>query len=176
MPRHFKLDQILNEADQPAYEAMLREGAKYTIDDLFEWLVDRGYAISRSAVGNHKKNFEEKLDSVRRAAEMATMYTEVAKQGDAATISDSSFVRFQQLMMEYLFSVENGEDIPPAEFAKIAKALKDGMSGLKTREGIRAEYERRQQQALDQAEDMANEGASGEEVVRKVREILGVAA
>jgi hypothetical protein len=50
MSRHFKISSELSDSDMAAFQRRRRRGQ--TIDQLWEWLKQKGISISRTAVGN----------------------------------------------------------------------------------------------------------------------------
>lgn len=178
MSQKFKADELLSkmtEEDRAAYDTLLHDPAT-TIDDRLEFFLSRGVHISRGAVWKHGRSFQEKLDGIRRSSEIARAFMAVAKEGGAAGLSEASLSRFQQLLMEKLMAMEDEGETDSGELMKLSIALQTAIKASGQIQEIKAEYEKRQKDALAAAEQAAKRGEGSEAVVSKVREILGIAA
>ncbi len=172
MARMLKVLSLLEEADRAAYEEFLR-GPATTIDDGVAWLAEHGYPVSRKAVWSHKKNFQEVLDGVRRSAETARAFAQVAREGKA-DLSEAALARFNQLLCEKLFSMENDAGIEASELESLAKALRGGVASLGQIEQIKADFAKRQAEAVKAAEGAVKTGASGQAVVNAFKRAMGI--
>ena len=121
--RHYKLDSLLSPEDRPAYEALLRQPAT-TVDEAFAWLEERGVEVSRSAVHRHKRTFEETLSGVRRSAEMAQSFAQVARESGVEGMTEAALARFSQLLMEKLMQIDGDADIDAGELLKLAMSIR----------------------------------------------------
>jgi hypothetical protein len=177
MPRkvHHKIEAILSEEHRAAYEELLRQPGT-TIDDLWEWLSEHGYTIGRSSVARHRKNFDEVLNGVRQSAELARAFGDVAKEGGVAGLSEASLGRFQQLLMEKLFSMDaDGEEgLDSGELMKLSIALKGAVATKQQIEALKAEYAERQKNAIEQAQKVAAKGGDGSAVIDTIKQALGL--
>jgi hypothetical protein len=140
MARHFKVLDILSDADRAEYEALLRQPST-TVDAAFEWLESRGYSISRGAVHNHKRSFEEVLQGVRRSSEMAASFAAVAKDAGAAGMNDALLARVQQMMMEWLFDQDENTQFEAKDWESLAKALNHAANAKQRIEDVRTKFD-----------------------------------
>jgi hypothetical protein len=62
---HFKINDVLRPEDWEALHTLLLDPGK-TAEQATEWLVGRGYQISRSAVGNFRMHLLTQPDAVLR--------------------------------------------------------------------------------------------------------------
>jgi hypothetical protein len=68
MARHFKVNDLLSDADRPAYEELLRRPST-TIDVAHAWLTERGLQVCRGAVHNHFRHFRLTSNGVQAMIE-----------------------------------------------------------------------------------------------------------
>ena len=123
--RHLKAFDILSTDDRREFEALLRVPAT-TVDSAFGWMIDHGYQISRGAVHNAKRSFNEVLESVKRSSEMAAAYSSAARDG-AETLSEATVQRFQQLLMDKMMSIETGGELDADELSALSAGVKNGI-------------------------------------------------
>ncbi len=178
MSRKYRVDQVLaapevSDADRAEYQALLRQPAT-TIDDLLDWLDERGFAVSRGAVWKHRRNFQETLDGVRRSAELARAFADVAREGGVESLGEASLARFQQIMAEKLLSIDVDGDMDAKELLQLSMAMNQAATTKQRIEKVKREYEQRQQDALARAQAAAAGGASGADVVATIKQALGI--
>jgi hypothetical protein len=65
MAHHFKVNDDLCGRDREAFRELLLDPG-VTIDQAMPWLRERGYRISRTAVGNSRKHLQQEPDTVMR--------------------------------------------------------------------------------------------------------------
>ncbi len=174
MSRKYKVDELLaapevSDAERQEYQALLRQPAA-TIDDLLGWFEDKGFAISRGAVWKHRRNFEEQTASLRRSAEMARAFVDVAKTESVESISDAALFRLSQVLMEQSMLLDAEGDINPKDLVNMTKAIRNLIGGKREVEDLK----RLQRDALAEAEKLAGEGASGGDVVETIKRALGI--
>lgn len=176
MSRKYRVDEVLAEldaADRAAYEELLRRPAT-TINDLLAWLSERGLQVSRGAVWKHRRNFQDVLDGVRRSAEMARAFADVARQGGIESLGEASLARFQQLMTEKLLSLDAEGEMDSKELLQLSMAMNAAATTRQRIETVKREFEERQREALDRAQAAAASGATGADVVATIKQALGI--
>lgn len=176
MSRKYKVDEILAEltADEvDEYRAVLRQPAA-TIDDLMEWFAGKGCRVSRGAVWKHRRNYQDVLDGVRRSAEMARAFADVARTGGVEALGEASLARFQQLMTEKLLQMDAESELDAKELCQLSMAMNAAANTRQRIEAVKVEYDRRQAEALAKAEKLAGSGASGTDVVDTIKRALGI--
>jgi hypothetical protein len=148
MPRHFKIDDLLEAQDREAFNDFLR-AKKATIDEGVEWLMQRGYKLSRNAVNNYRRNFEESLKRLRESSEFARNLMAAAKAGGGVTdIADANLMQLQIKLSEILFREDGEEGADAGELMKVAISLRSGVATKKELEELRAKVK----EALDAIE------------------------
>ena len=174
MPRHFKVHELLSERELEDLRAYAREPGR-TIDELHQWVLEKGYTLSRGAVGNWKQMFDEELlqERFRRSGEFARNVVEVAKQG-AVAVSDAALLQLTQVLFEQMARLDGDGQIDSGDLLNLSTALKTAVGTKQGIEKLKQEFARREREALDEAQKVAKSGGGGEAVVQKMREILGI--
>lgn len=172
MSRKYKVDELLaqlNDEEVAEYQAILRQPAA-TIDDLMAWFGEKGCQVSRGAVWHHRRKFEEQTESLRRSAEMARAFVDVAKTESVESISDAALFRMSQVLMEQSMLLDAEEALNPKDLVNMTKAIRNLIGGKREVE----ELKRQLRESMDEAERAARKGASADEVISRVRGILGL--
>lgn len=167
MSRKYKADELLAELTTPEveeYQAILRQPAA-TIDDLLEWFADKGCKISRGAVWKHRRNFEEQTESLRRSAEMARAFVDVAKDESIESISDAALFRLSQVLMEQSMLLDAEGDIDPKDLVNMTKAIRNLIGGKKDIEDLRERFDK----ATKAMQNKAGKSAITDEDIDEVR-------
>ena len=174
MPRHFKVHELLTERQLEDLRAFAREPGR-TIDEIHQKLLEEGFTLSRGAVGNWKQSFDEELlqERFRRSGDFARNVVAVAKEG-AVAVSDAALLQLTQVLFEQTAKLDADGRIDSAELVNLSRALKNAVGTKQGIEDLRQEMRQREVQALAEAEKTAKTGGSGEAVVQKMREILGI--
>lgn len=141
MSRHFKIQDTLNELEFHEYSALLKRLPPPTVDECLEWLIAKGYKVSRTAVWTHKKNFDQSLDSLRASAEMAKTFSQVAKESGLVGMTDATLQRVTQLQMEWAFSQANGGDLTAEDLERFAKSMNQLISAAQRNEDLRKRFD-----------------------------------
>jgi|GEM_PF-4422089 len=176
MSRKYKVDEVLAELsvdERAEYDALSRQPAS-TIDDLMQWLFDHDCKVSRGAVWKHRRNFQDTLDGVRKSAELARAFADVAREGGIESLGEASLARFQQLMTEKLLRMNEDEELDASELMKLSIAMNSAASTRQRIESVKAEYAKRQVEAVKQAEQAVQAGSSGQTVVDTIKRALGI--
>ena len=115
---------------------MLRQPAT-THKTAHRWLLDRGYRVGMTAVRNHRKDFNEQLVGVRQAAEMSYVCGELARQTGAPVMADGAVARFETLLSQALFGLQEGKALDKTQWEMLGKALTNAVD---TRTKVEALY------------------------------------
>lgn len=168
-----KVDRLLRPEHRTEYEVLLRDPMT-TRRVAEQWLAERGYVIGQSAVLRHMKQFRQRIDAVRDAAEMSLACAELARETGQVVLSDGALARFETLLAQALFKVESGGQLKREQWDMLGKALTSAVSNRTRLEELRRGFEESKRAAATAAEDAAKQGADASTVVDRVKEILGV--
>lgn len=178
MPRRSTIDTFVSEEDRAALEQMMLAG-KFTIDELHEWLLERDYEISRSAVGRHSKKVEEIGVHMREAQQMAEALA--AEVGPAFRDGETNRM-LTQILSSLAFrsmtsAMKDGEDPDARDLSHLAKALKDIAGASKiTDERERAIRVAEREAAAERVGEAVKGLGLTEETIRGIRQkALGAA-
>lgn len=171
MPNHFKVHELLSAAELEQLEAFAREPGR-TVDECWDWLTERSFNVSRGAVGNWLAMFRAQLVTERMTAGggLAKAMIEAAKTSGGLAIHEANLLQVGQ----GLFEACQKDDVDVKTLNQAALALQRLTLAKLRIEDVRAEFERRQRTAVEEASKVAREGGSAQSVVDKVDEILGV--
>lgn len=168
MPSHFKVHELLSRDELDQLEAFAREPGR-TVDECWEWLAAHGFRLSRGAVGNWKREFDL-TDRFRASNETARALMDAAKGAGTVAISDAATLQMSQMLFEQLAKLQAGGEVSSKELWALSMALKNVVQGKRHVEKLKGEIS----EALAAVEKDAKGGASGEAVVEKVRQLLGM--
>ncbi len=154
-----------------------------TYDEIVAWLEEKGYEISRSAVGRYGKSFKKTLARLQESQRVADGV--IAELGDAARMGKTGELLIEvvrTLAFEKGMSLDDGAAVDPESLHFLARAVKDLASAQKI--GTDRELKIRQataKQAADRAVEVAGEEAKkiGQqlppEALKRIREeIYGI--
>lgn len=170
MSLHYKVHDLLSAAELAELEAFAREPGR-TVDECHQWMLERGFTLSRSAVGTWKAAFNT-TDKFAASNEVAKGIMEAAKAGGAVALSDAALMNLSQTLFETTLRLQSDETVSVKDLFAMSMALKTSTSTI----GQIRELKEKQAAAVNAAAQAAREGGSAADVVSKVREILGVAA
>ena len=94
-------------------------------------------------------------------------------RGGAAFVEVAQ-ANFEMQLMERLTELKNDKSVTPEQWLIFCKTLSGAVSSRKVVNAMRVEFEERAKAAAKVAEDAAKQGATGQEVVERMKEILGV--
>jgi len=174
MPRHFKVEEILDEAEWREYKALLEGRPVPTVDALLEWMVGKGYRISRGAVWKHRKSFDERLDRIREVTDTSVALADAARNG--GDLSEGNVLKFQQILQDKLFGVDV-EELTSDDMAKLSRALRASVVSKRDEVALRgeiSELRRREHEAVTAAENAAASGAGAADVVATIKKAMGI--
>jgi hypothetical protein len=167
VPRNFRVAELLTPEDLAALEQFVRDkNSARTTDECHEWVLAKGYRISRTAVWNWLDSFrlEEKT---RRASEISGAYLKAAADTDPTAVASAALRKFQELILEYTMRADEAD---AGELMKLAIAMK---TGVNTQQVI-ADLKAKQAQAVKAAEAQVKTGASAGDVVATIKKALAI--
>ncbi|MEL6694501.1 MAG: phage protein Gp27 family protein [Pseudomonadota bacterium] len=178
MPRRSTIDLFVSEQHRSELEQLMLSG-KFTIDELHEWLLERDYEISRSAVGRHSKKVEEIGVHMREAQQMAEALA--AEVGPAFRDGETNRM-LTQILSSLAFrsmtsAMKDGEDPDARDLSHLAKALKDIAGASKiTDERERAIIAAEREKMAGRVGETAKAEGWSKATIRAIEEkVLGVA-
>lgn len=180
MGQRFEIEKRLNRPQMDELEAFAREPGK-TVDGVHEWGRGRGFwatkagaenYLSRDAVYNWKKDFDAS-DKYRLAAEATNAFMDAVGKLPTSKIGEAVNRKLGQRLWEMLLRFDaDPESMSPKDAREVSVTIKNLFGAEEMAEAMR----QKQAAAVKAGEAMAKTGASGEAVVNRVREILGIAA
>lgn len=143
-------------------------------DDLTSWLTERGFEISRSALGRWGADFKSKVETLRVVTEQCRVIVEESPDDEGA-VNDALIRLTQQKIFEVLYDL-NVEDIENVDLAKLAKSIADLGKASVAQKKWQTDMRARAQTAADEVVEMAKVGGLSDDVAAQIRaKILGVA-
>lgn len=175
MANHFKIHELLSASELEELETFAREPGR-THEEILEWLQGRGFTVGRSSVGRWKQDFDQRLIAERMsgAGGLAKAFMDAARDGGGLQIPDAATLQLAQMIFETSARLAASGDVEPSELNQMALSLQRLMLAKGRLEKTRTEVEQRQQQAIEEASKVAEDGGDGRSVVEKVREILNI--
>lgn len=157
MSRHHKVHELLDERELEDFRAFARVPAR-TIDEMHDWLLAKGYTLSRGAVHNWKQAFDAELMQERfsRSGELARAIKGAVKGEDFGDVADAAAMQLTQVVFEQAARLESEGDIDPLDVQRMTRSLtnlvasKQGLVKLLA-EKFDREVQARQQKRGDRA-------------------------
>jgi hypothetical protein len=172
---HSTVDQALGGEGplRDEYEKLLAN-PNSTIRGLQAWLHAKGLKVSRGSVDRHRRAFRRGFSKVQTAARMAQAFCRVVRNEGAGALVEASQGAFEMCLMERLFELKDDNRIAAGEFEKWGKMLRDATANRRSVEQMREEIDRKAADAAKVIDAEIKSGATGKDVVARMREILGV--
>lgn len=179
MPQKSSIILQLSDEDRTDLDKMMVSG-KWTVLGLVEWLGQRGYEISKSAVHRYMQGREKVAARIRQSREMADAL--VAEVGEDIVSSKQGHLVVEILRtMVFDFMTKQMEEdatVDPQAFFFLGKAIKDLASAnrldqdyaAKVREQVRAEERKR---ATKEVQDAVKKAGMSEDVIKAINAHLG---
>ena len=172
--KHYKVDQLLSADEREQYEALLAD-PNSTIRSLRQWLLARGHMISSNAVSSHRLHRHLEFKGERRMRQRAASYITLSRQFGAGAVVEANVAKVEMLLMQNLFE-EPGDDepaVPPEQVQVLAKLAGAMLANRLSVEQMRAVVAEAQRRADEEAARGGSKPATMEDVVERVRQILG---
>jgi hypothetical protein len=171
MARHFAIHTLLSREELDELETFAREPGR-TVDACWDWMLAHGFKVSRAAVGTWKRHFSLS-DRFAASSEAAKALMEAAKAGGTVAIADAATLQLGQMVFEKMIELQGGQEggeVSTKDLWALSMSLKNVVQGGRHTQKLREEMA----VALKVAEKDAREGASGEKVMAKLRELMGM--
>lgn len=186
MGRKSRIETDLSAEDLAEFRRLLGSG-KLTIDDLVEWLGDRGYDISRSAVGRAAQKQAAAAQRLRESR--AITESLVQELGEAATQGQQGRLLVEMarsLVFDFLTQAQGGQDgeaagLDPKDVMMLGKGLSELARAARTDQEFEEWVEARAAKlAAERAASLVEQagprrGLSGETIAALKADFLGVA-
>jgi mannose-6-phosphate isomerase class I len=171
--QHFKIHKDLQADELAKLEEFARKPGR-TIDECKHWLEAQGFIVSRSAVARWKDAFDQE-DGFKASAELARGLMDVAAAGKGATdLIEAANLKLGQVVFEQLGKMHASGEVDAMEVRALSTAMRNSLATTHGVEQVRREMKANEEKAMAEAEKAAKQGASGEAVARKMRELLGL--
>jgi hypothetical protein len=125
-------------------------------------------------VQNHRNRHLDWLEGVNESARSSRAIIQVVREHGTAVMSEGMLTTLEQVLFEQVCRLRADEKVPARELAELTKSVTTVLTGRETMESIRREHEEAVRKAAAACEAAAKRGASGKDVVARMREILGV--
>lgn len=177
MGQRFKVHELLKGDELAELETFAREPGR-TIDECHQWLQERGFTLSRDAVYNWKFAFDQELTKLRfsRSSELAGVIRAAAKESGAVGVADATLETLVHVLFEQSSMLQSDGRIDSADLANLTLGLKRIVGTKMGIEKLREEYEQKQQTALKHADEAVKAGVGAGDVVKAMKEALGITA
>lgn len=177
LPRasHLKVDRILGGQGplRSEYEKLMDTPGVY-LKDLQKFLAEKGHHVCLSAIKIHRAKYRDEFKELRMAARMAEAFCRTAAEHGFGTLLEASQGRLEMKVMQEVFDLQKSDKLGPDVLQKWGKALGGMVSSRRGVADAQAEYDARARAAVKAVEDATKSGATGKDVVLRMREILGV--
>ena len=183
MPQKSSIILQLSDEDRTALDKLMVSG-KWTVLGLVEWLGQRGYEISKSAVHRYMQDREKVAARIRQSREMAAALAAEVGEDIVSSKQGHLVVEILRTMVFDFMTKQMEEDatVDPQAFFFLGKAIKDLASAnrldqdyaAKVREQIAKEE--RAKAADAGAKALAGKGLTKKEIEFWRRDFLGVPA
>jgi hypothetical protein len=164
-----KLDKLVSGKDKTVLDRLVADPGK-TIDDIHQFLLGKGYDVSRVAVANYRRRWFEELTEVRRCARFAGALTEVAEAVSPETHARGSLVGVDQIVLQEIHKLRKKELITPKDLSDWSDSLDRALDIRKRLDAIT----RRNAKAATKGQQGWAPLSNGVEIANTVRRILGV--
>jgi hypothetical protein len=124
MANHFKIHELLNASELEELEAFAREPGR-TYDEIHEWLQARGFTVSRTAAGNWKREFDQRVMAERfsRSSGLAAAINgAISKEGIEAVAKGAS-KQLMQVIFEQSSMLEQDGKVDPLDVQRWTRSL-----------------------------------------------------
>ena len=125
MGQKSSIDTRLSAEDKAALNNLIA-GGDMSLDGMIEWLGEKGYEISRSALHRHATKFEKAADRLRRSRQivesMSKELGEAAIQGEQGRMLVEMAHTF---VFDMMIKLDDDETLDPKSIMMLGKGLSD---------------------------------------------------
>lgn len=172
---HFEVHNQLKADELQELEAFAREPGR-TVDEIHQWLLERGFTMGRSSAGRWMTAFRKQLQAERfgRSADLARAIEGAINREGIEAVAKGASKQLLQVVFEQASMLEAEGKVDPLDVQRWSRSLKTLIESerhtLKLREEL-AQMKRQQSAAVAAAEQA---GRSGGDVVAVIKEALGI--
>lgn len=180
MPRR-KLVDLLPQELRTELDRLIQQRAFGDYVAIADWLAERGYTISKSALIEHGADLRRKVEAVKASTMAAQMIAEASEDA-----KDDRSGAILSLLQTEIFSTlvalqEANEETDPTDrlqlLSKAARGIADVSRASLGLKKYQAEVENRARAAADAVAKQARKGGMSQDAVDEIRRrILGIAA
>jgi uncharacterized membrane-anchored protein YjiN (DUF445 family) len=168
--KHHKVRNELPDELIEAVNKRLIEGDTYR--EVAEWINQKGYEISKSAVGRYGKDFLSRLERLKVVKEQAKTIVEEGADRPATELYEATSQLATQLIMETLVKVDKDE-LESADVVKLLNVIPKLETSATKREKIKLSYN----QGVDAAAERIKEELKAElgkdgELIEKITTLV----
>lgn len=169
---HSSIDRALTPGDKAELNRRLATPG-VTYDVVVDWLKDKGYSISRSAVGRYGKDFLARIETLKVVEEKArAIVSEVG--ANALSMEEAAAKIFTQKVLEHLLEID---DLSGQKFGALMTAFAKLQSSSTQRERLKADFQKKISEAADEVSRVAKAKGLSDEAASEIRQkILGITA
>lgn len=166
--RHSRVSDDLPQEVRREVDRLLVEG-NVTYDDIKAFLAEKGYDISRSAIGRYGKEFLARYQKLRILEDQSR--TLVSEAGDGMVLEEAASKLFAQKIVEAQLSGE----LDILELPRLVSDFAKLQSSTVARERFKSEMKNRVEKTAESVEKMVKAGGLPDDKAREIREkILGI--
>lgn len=175
----FKVEELLPADDLGELRKFCAEKRR-TIDQVHEWLLARGYTLSRSAVGTWvaKERSEAAAEAMRQSSSVARALMEAAKSEGSVGVQDAAILQLGHAVIEKLTDLQATGEISPEDIGTLSLSLQRLTYSKRQveniREQVREQMKAEQAAALAEVEKSVPKDATPADAIREARRLLGI--
>jgi hypothetical protein len=172
MPSNSKVDELPEEVKNWLDENLVKNNFSAYVA-LSEELKSRGYDISKSSLGRYGKAFEDRIQAIKKQAEMYKILRE--QVGDDEGAMTDGIIRQAQYMIGEVLNKMGPMDLDDMDLPKLIRAIADLSRASVSQKKWMAEIKGRTKDAVAEVVKVAKaEGLSAEGVKTMRETIMGI--
>lgn len=176
MPLPFKVHELLKDHgdDLAAFEAFARPPGR-TVDECHQWLLERGYTLSRSAVASWKASFTARCLQERfsRSSELASALTSAAAGGGFEEVATAAKMQLTNVVLEQVSCLEQDGKIDPLDIQRMTRSLANLVNTEERQRKMMAEKFDREVAAKQAGREPSRRGLTQEDIDEVRKAVFG---